>query len=69
MIVKLQVPIVSNAAVKRALIYNQEHLFEHLMVITEDMLYWLDGRYKAFFEVDIIKGELKIRKEVDDPGW
>lgn len=69
MIVKVQLPLATNEATPKALIYNQSRNFEIFHGITPHIREKMAGRPKAFFEMDITQDEPIFVRELPDQGW
>lgn len=69
MIVKVQVPLLTNEPVPLALIYNKDKSYE-TTVPARDVAEAMGDKKKAFFNAEIIEdGTLEIYDEVGDPQW
>lgn len=73
MIVKIQIPLSTNEKNPLALVYNEDRSFETFIPIGDELLWWMDGEPKAFFNVTLKKvrheTEMKIDSEVEFQDW
>jgi phage-related protein len=72
MIVKLQTPIVTSETKPLALMYNEDRSYEVFLPMDfEEIKTWMNGRFKAFFEIELGFEEygFTITREVEDQGW
>jgi hypothetical protein len=72
LIVKLQVPIGTDFPPEEhlALIYNELQSFELMTPVTDEIKEQMNGRFKAFFEIDLREGNpFRFVREVPDQGW
>ena len=69
MIVKVQVPLLTNEKIPKALIYNADRSFE-MQVPAADVLEAMGTKKKAFFNAAVIEdGTLEIHDEVEWQTW
>jgi len=72
MIVKVQLPLMSNDTEPRALIYNEDRSFE-TFYSTKGLSKLMKGQPKAFFQVNVTETkdtvQIQFGQLVEDPGW
>lgn len=72
MIVKVQLPLMSNETDPRALIYNEDRSFETFYP-TKGLSRITNGLPKAFLEVEVAETkdtvQIKFGKLLEDQGW
>jgi hypothetical protein len=68
-LVKIQLPLAGNETPPRALIYDKTKQIHFVAPINDDLARKMDGRAKAFFEIEIVGGQFVILKELPDQGW
>lgn len=70
MIVKVQVPLMSNIAKPMALVYDEEQKFRCFVDVSAELLKTMDGRPKAYFIASIDDdGMLILGDEVEARPW
>jgi len=69
MIVKVQMPIATNASFKPALVYAKGRIGLQQQILTEETLRALNGDLKGFFEARHDGKQWIIGKRVDAKGW
>lgn len=68
-IVKLQMPLATNATEPMALVYNKSRKFETFLKITEDLAELMGDEPKAYFKANIDGKGIELMEEVPNPGW
>lgn len=70
MIVKVQMPLMSNKVEAQAFVYDEKREFETFIPITKTILKYMDGEPKKYFEAHIKNGdELVFDKEIPWQDW
>ena len=69
MIVKVQLPLVSNEAEPKALIYNADRSIEYMPSVDDELRSLMGDRDKAFFHAELVGSILQIGNEADDQTW
>lgn len=68
-IVKVQMPLASNADDPPALCTNEDKSFVSQLTVTDDLRAVMMHRAKAFFVAELYEGSVVLQDEVADPGW
>jgi hypothetical protein len=69
MIVKVQLPLITNEEVPLAFIYDETRNFQALVPVTSELLRIMEGSSKRFFKATLVQRNIELGKEVEDPGW
>ena len=69
MIVKIQLPLASNAEEPEALATDERREFMRFVPITKELSDVMDGRPKKYFNAQLTESELILGAEVPNPGW
>ena len=72
-ILKVQVPLETDEEQPAYLVYNEDRSFHAFLAIGKnpkfDVVMKDLGVPKAFFDVDIVNGQVQFIDVVEDPGW
>ena len=69
MIVKVQLPLASNDAEPKALVYNKGRSHQFLLPITKDLKEMMGDDVKAYFDADYEEGKIELYKKVEPQDW
>jgi hypothetical protein len=71
MIVKVQLPLMTDEEVPQALIYNEDRSVQFQVPVTDHILKGMDGRFKRYFEAarDEQYVNIMFHRPVEDQDW
>jgi len=71
MIVKVQMPVITNEVPPKCLIYDKNRTFEELVIISDELIDAMGERKKAFFyaEIDEEDGTISLQAEAEWQNW
>lgn len=69
MIVKVQIPLATNAPTPMALIYNEDRSVEYQTPVTRDLRRKMKGQWKTFMHAELVDTILHLGKMAPWQDW